>query len=216
MAHHRGRNIIPTTATDQLLEAVLDELRTLVEHTCGCPEDGDNRWDGPDVARSVAALRVAEAESYDEDAAREQVAAEATQEAHAAAEAEVAEPCDVCGAPDNATHDAEAHEAAEAETDSEGDTEQDTGSPEPEPAGDEPAGQEPDGTVPDGDTDAEPEPEPDAAVEPEPDAAVEVEVEADATAEVDVSAYHTGGGWYELPDGTKVRGEDAARDALTT
>lgn len=30
----------------------------------------------------------------------------------------------------------------------------------------------------------------------------------------DVSAYHKGGGWYELPDGQKVQGEDAAKDAF--
>lgn len=29
-----------------------------------------------------------------------------------------------------------------------------------------------------------------------------------------VDALHTGGGWYELPDGSKVRGRDAAEAAL--
>jgi hypothetical protein len=31
--------------------------------------------------------------------------------------------------------------------------------------------------------------------------------------EVDVSQFHTGGGWYDV-DGERVRGEDAAREAL--
>lgn len=31
----------------------------------------------------------------------------------------------------------------------------------------------------------------------------------------DVDEYHTGGGWYELPDGSKVRGRAAAHSALT-
>lgn len=35
-----------------------------------------------------------------------------------------------------------------------------------------------------------------------------------STMDVDVSDYHTGGGWYTLPDGSRVRGEDAAREAL--
>lgn len=48
---------------------------------------------------------------------------------------------------------------------------------------------------------AKPEPEPQAKPEPEP---------------LDVSAYHKGGGYYELPDGQKVRGEDAARAALSS
>lgn len=42
-------------------------------------------------------------------------------------------------------------------------------------------------------------------------------VEVDDTAEsepVDVSVYATGGGWYELPDGTKVQGAAAAAEAL--
>lgn len=41
--------------------------------------------------------------------------------------------------------------------------------------------------------------------------------EAGGTAEEgqeDVDQYSTGGGWYELPDGRKVQGRDAARDAL--
>lgn len=28
-----------------------------------------------------------------------------------------------------------------------------------------------------------------------------------------VSRYHTGGGWYEMPDGARVRGQDAAIEA---
>ena len=40
------------------------------------------------------------------------------------------------------------------------------------------------------------EPEPD---QPEPD---------------EVDAFHVGAGWYQLPDGTKVRGKDAATEAL--
>lgn len=31
---------------------------------------------------------------------------------------------------------------------------------------------------------------------------------------VDVDEFHTGGGWYELPDGSKVRGRDNAEQAL--
>ena len=29
-----------------------------------------------------------------------------------------------------------------------------------------------------------------------------------------VDAFHVGAGWYQLPDGTKVRGRDAAAEAL--
>ena len=32
--------------------------------------------------------------------------------------------------------------------------------------------------------------------------------------EIDVDEYHTGGGWYTLPNGEKVRGEDKALEAL--
>lgn len=31
---------------------------------------------------------------------------------------------------------------------------------------------------------------------------------------LDVDQYHTGGGWYTMPDGEKVRGEDGAREYL--
>jgi hypothetical protein len=30
----------------------------------------------------------------------------------------------------------------------------------------------------------------------------------------DVDQYHTGGGWYEMPDGSKVQGKEAAQEAL--
>lgn len=44
---------------------------------------------------------------------------------------------------------------------------------------------------------------------PEPEEAAD-----ESSDEVDVSEYHVGGGMYELPNGERVRGKDAAREAL--
>jgi hypothetical protein len=40
------------------------------------------------------------------------------------------------------------------------------------------------------------------------------EAEEDVEGEDDMAQYSTGGGWYELPDGRKVQGREAARAAL--
>ena len=45
------------------------------------------------------------------------------------------------------------------------------------------------------------------------DAAVEPGTDAAAGADT-VDEYSTGGGWYEMPDGTKVQGRDAAAEYL--
>lgn len=50
-----------------------------------------------------------------------------------------------------------------------------------------------------------------AELEPEPDPEAE---SAGEPTELDVAQYHTGGGYYELPNGEKVRGKEAATKAL--
>lgn len=56
-----------------------------------------------------------------------------------------------------------------------------------------------------------------AGEEPAADGPVEQPDDAGAPAEaVDVSQFHLGAGWYQLPDGRKVRGEDKARAALAS
>lgn len=52
-----------------------------------------------------------------------------------------------------------------------------------------------------------------AELEPEPEPEPEVESVEEST-ELDVAQYHTGGGWYELPNGEKVQGKDNAIAAL--
>lgn len=57
--------------------------------------------------------------------------------------------------------------------------------------------------------------EPETFVEPE-DRPVEDEQDGavDASSD-DLDEFHVGGGWYELPGGERVRGKDAAREALS-
>jgi hypothetical protein len=43
---------------------------------------------------------------------------------------------------------------------------------------------------------------------------VDPAAEPDPAVPVDIEQFATGSGWYELPDGSKHRGEDAARQAL--
>lgn len=50
-----------------------------------------------------------------------------------------------------------------------------------------------------------------AELEPEPETEAE---SAEESTELDVAQYHTGGGWYELPNGEKVQGKDKAIAAL--
>ena len=50
-----------------------------------------------------------------------------------------------------------------------------------------------------------------AEVEPEPEPEAEL---AGEPTELDVSQYHTGGGWYDLPNGERVQGKDNAIAAL--
>jgi hypothetical protein len=51
------------------------------------------------------------------------------------------------------------------------------------------------------------------ATEVKPSKAEPAKAEDAVAEEVDVSEYHTGGGWYDI-NGERVRGEQAARDAL--
>lgn len=50
-----------------------------------------------------------------------------------------------------------------------------------------------------------------AELEPEPEPEAE---SVEESTELNVAQYHTGGGWYELPNGEKVQGKDKAIAAL--